>query len=592
MLSCGTTKTVVDPEVEPPKKQEEEELKTPARNTTGIGNEQNMSTTGSPTSVMGMATIDISENPIPTTTEAPVEEKKELPKKKKSSSAFSSFFCLSLNDKYTPEDVTTATPAPEPVETLEEKERREQATAEIVRKMMEGWTIMETPCPTCGIPLMSHHQIESTAECPLCGPPPPVPVPEEAPAPVVPVVISGNQVLLSVKEEADDVQSRREKASAEIGNRLLSGWTLVEETKCGECSLPVLQKDGIEECVICGQAKKLTEEEKAKATIEIGKRVLDGWKLTNCPCKTCELPLMRNLSGEDECVKCGKSVQITLDMPSDFDFRDQKALEGLLLQLQRKQKTANVVQGKDNASASKDATAPVQPQQERNPTVSTVDTSLELDESYPGAAEKLREGWTALNNASCDCGCPLMRRNGCRTVYCVNMLCPLSIYQNAIPQVDEEEFAPVSKSRTRSRGSKGVNAPSSSTRGGVKSYTHNVRNKPLLSNPIMEEEDFDIRDCYERNNSKISEFPIGYIATDNNPGMEEASQLSGDTFTRTVTSEAVGAMLTRMDNAKEQLLNPTGKTHAERLRHQKEMAELIQSLASAAERIKSLDSKK
>lgn len=280
MLSCGTTSTVVTPDTAAEKT---EEVKTPAR----IGNAENNAVPGgSPTSVMAA-------NPV-------VEQENKAAPPVVNKSAFSSFFCFTPSEKYTPDQVsTTGTATVEPPELPEEKVRREQATTEIVRRMMEGWTIMEDPCPTCGIPLMIHHGIKSTAECPIHGPPAFVPV-VEAPAPPP---VPNTQVLLSVAEEEEDIQPRNEKASAEIG---ISG---VEESG-----------------------------KKTQITLDLP----DNFDF--CDQKSLEKLLMQMQHKQRE----AKNVQITLDLPGDFDFGDQKSLETLLMQMQRKQKQASVC--KDIAS--------------------------------------------------------------------------------------------------------------------------------------------------------------------------------------------------------------------------------------------------
>jgi uncharacterized Zn finger protein (UPF0148 family) len=136
--------------------------------------------------------------------------------------------------------------------------------------------------------------------------------------------------------------------------RVLKGWTITPEACLGiEChNSPLIEKHGVKECVVCGGCGNgtdgvfaITEEEEEAPVMppaplspsvaddvaedwlgngqeeefekkreiyakEIGKRMLEGWKLVDSSCETCIMPLMMDDKGNtDICIACGEVKQ-------------------------------------------------------------------------------------------------------------------------------------------------------------------------------------------------------------------------------------------------------------------------------------------
>jgi len=99
--------------------------------------------------------------------------------------------------------------------------------------------------------------------------------------------------------------------------------------------------------------KAETSQDRASASEEVGRRILEGWQLLDTPCPVCMSPLMSESAGSPEvCVFCDPegdlelgedddfrddssrgsvgSVSITLDVPDDFDASDPEAMAKLV----------------------------------------------------------------------------------------------------------------------------------------------------------------------------------------------------------------------------------------------------------------------
>jgi len=484
------------------------------------------------------------------------------------------------------------------------RERREIATREIGKRMMVGWTLLGERCNGCEIPTMER---DGVVECVMCGP--------------MDVVREQQKQVEEEEEPVESEEEKRDRATREIGKRVMEGWRILDK-KCDLCEVPMLtlgKDDEKGECVLCGagQKKVLTEEERDRAVSEIGRRMLDGWKLEDDVC--CEVCDLRMCSKGDvtECVVCGPvlpPVNVNLELPPNFDFSDPKALEALLLQVQKKTVTAHqvappapVVPQKKEVKVEKQAaiekqaavekqviSAPSTPNRyasNRTNNYPNTPSSMQMQysntPSYPntpsavpvtteeismiGAEQKIREGWTMLSRAYCDCGGPMMRPPNSREAMCVNIHCVNSCFQSDATEIErfrsqEQDF--VLQSTYRQNGG------------------NNVVNRPLpprnsQGKTSMPQRGRNVPRPYE-NSPARSMPPVSYVQ--NNYSNDDASNLSDYSLAKTVASDALGAILGRIEAAKAELMSPSSD-----INQAKDTADLIEKLASAAVAVKNLE---
>ena len=276
-------------------------------------------------------------------------------------------------------------------------ERREKATEEVVARMMKGWDITEKPCNVCGIPLMNRYVLFNTCrymsasnenshkavatllycspdklytECPVCGPAKPknesdllgMEFTQGATSNVESITETTSPSLI-VPQGNKSVKQIREDVEAEIGMRLVVGWTICENNNCTDCNLPLLRSpdQSSVQCVLCGVVSH-KEVDIAKYHNEVGNRVLQGWTLTQNECVKCGTKMMQDELGQKECVLCVNNVSIKVDLPSNFDFSNETDLKALLCRLQTSQLNAVFCQSKVNekSTPNTDSNVPVE----------------------------------------------------------------------------------------------------------------------------------------------------------------------------------------------------------------------------------------
>ena len=166
--------------------------------------------------------------------------------------------------------------------------RRNEATALIGQKLMTGaYAIANQKCDQCNIPLMTDI-MNGGLECVVCGP-------------------------------------YKEDPTMKLGMLVLQGWEAVANIKCADCSLPLLKNPSTRavECISCGPvARELTRTQRDIATAEIGKRILSGWSVLpeSSKCVFCNFSLVggfQNNCPVIECVACGRNYNDTYDVPHD-----------------------------------------------------------------------------------------------------------------------------------------------------------------------------------------------------------------------------------------------------------------------------------
>ena len=72
-------------------------------------------------------------------------------------------------------------------------------------------------------------------------------------------------------EEGRRGRGARSGAEGPLGERLLSGWTMLAEA-CGVCGAPLMGQGDVVECVVCGTGGRKEEEKDAAMDIDVGSR--------------------------------------------------------------------------------------------------------------------------------------------------------------------------------------------------------------------------------------------------------------------------------------------------------------------------------
>ena len=92
--------------------------------------------------------------------------------------------------------------------------------------------------------------------------------------------------------------SRREIATKAIGRKLMEGYVLTQ-TQCVHCQMPLMENSGISECVVCPLVTK-----KAKKRADLrrkGKAIMDTFDSESPPKRKQENNLMYDPKSEVEC---------------------------------------------------------------------------------------------------------------------------------------------------------------------------------------------------------------------------------------------------------------------------------------------------
>lgn len=195
---------------------------------------------------------------------------------------------------------------------------------------------------------------------------------------------------VSVSAAGDDWEARRLLGKKALAKKAIEGWTVLPQYCSGRmCNFtPLVGKSGVSQCVVCqgtGSGRDGFYDEIASAAMhdetgsfisrrnrfqnidrsikfskhdavasrEVGKRILEGWQLSESPCPTCMKPLMRESFGSnDVCIFCDTNGDIgsecaadfedlddvsvssrrsiTLELPDDFDPSDSNAMAALI----------------------------------------------------------------------------------------------------------------------------------------------------------------------------------------------------------------------------------------------------------------------
>eukprot|EP00815_Leptocylindrus_aporus_P006555 CAMPEP_0116064568 /NCGR_PEP_ID=MMETSP0322-20121206/9193_1 /TAXON_ID=163516 /ORGANISM="Leptocylindrus danicus var. apora, Strain B651" /LENGTH=436 /DNA_ID=CAMNT_0003550613 /DNA_START=42 /DNA_END=1352 /DNA_ORIENTATION=+ len=149
-----------------------------------------------------------------------------------------------------------------------------------------------------------------------------------------------------LKSEEQIANEKREKATEEVVSRLMKGWDITEEP-CSICGIPLMTSpDKLHtECPICGPAG--SQEKSDLPGMEFAQGATSNVATRTQP-KSSKLTdqNLNNVAGQVS--DKPSNMTLSLDLPSDFDFSNTVAVEGLLKHLQTKQ--TNAVVGRSMSS--------------------------------------------------------------------------------------------------------------------------------------------------------------------------------------------------------------------------------------------------
>lgn len=436
------------------------------------------------------------------------------------------------------------------------------------------------------------------------------------------------EAVLNDEVKMDHWAVLREDASNQLSRRLLQGWSMSSETcKGSECdSAPLMLSGGKAFCVVCGgtgtgedgaylsfkscapvtenitptttvekMKEKEPEEIKRQETIAgIGKKLLLGFTIANQTCERCEVPLMTSPEGTLECVTCGP-----------YKENPTKKIGNLILQgwVPMSNKKTCII-----------CTLPLL----LNPvtkepeccTCGSVKRTLTVQEKDTATAEigrRVMSGWILVpGGAKCYyCGFALCQEPK-STPECV--LCGPVDEQDEMKGTAVPEMHPTTPNRGIMAGgyhsqtqSHAVpfytqQIPQGYTQSPVPPYPQSAPYSPYGGNDSFAEPYAD--PVYQQQQQYVGNYnrpprsmrPPRVVSKGNSYNSrngysgDEVSLLNDDiSVAKTVASDALGAILGRMERAKAQLLQSTSQGE------QEEIVKLIEKLASAAVAVKGLE---
>lgn len=150
--------------------------------------------------------------------------------------------------------------------TLSFEQRREIGTERIGNLLLKGWILTNDPCkvPDCGMIYMKKKDYSIIDYCVLCNG-------NEA----IPVVSSEDDDVEIVPENSEILLGERESVDVSklMGEKLLSGWTMLQEC-CSDCpSVPLMRSRDMNE--LCLKCNKITQKHKDAKNCEPLKDEMD-----------------------------------------------------------------------------------------------------------------------------------------------------------------------------------------------------------------------------------------------------------------------------------------------------------------------------
>lgn len=474
------------------------------------------------------------------------------------------------------------------------KEERQNVSKEIGRRMVAGWNLLDIPCPKCVMPLMSKGE-HTPNECVQCGP-----INEESNLPVKHVGVrdeAAEAKIIAKKEEEVDYQATlKRQENAPFAARARAQAALIAKEKLQKLKMEEDQRkreeDEIKEKERAKKEEEQREKEKAEArqslTIEVdhngggeqymgdsnfaispnpslsiyaGARLVDGWTLqpSIAPCAVCNNVLMSPPSDPQyiQCVNedCQLFRKHTLSNNNvDADTQVDKWSR------------SDAYPERDD----EEFTAPAPPTPRRR--------------SSSINSERRTRTRSRSNNSR--------RRSNSKS----RMGAPPSPHHHGLPAAPSPhrgENGPLSPPKN-SRRSLGSNAPAlpprpmgaasppvhtGSTRGSSIDRRRRGRSaSPRPPNPSP------YGMMWDNNNSPADDKPPRFIVGDHDDTSVMSEGLQSQA--RTVASDALGAILERIDRAKSDMIAGQEKGDMDQ---QMEMAKLIDTLANAAQAVKKLE---
>lgn len=191
-------------------------------------------------------------------------------------------------------------------------------------RMVDGWKMLPTACPMEGCNMTLLESREGQVYCARCQ----AEVVTELPCGAVEERRGGESLE---ERHGGDEASKREETSKLIGDRLLSGWTMldVECLKCASAPLMRSPLDDAVRCVMCGPEENRGEpnmegpsggiqgqedddvDDVVDQSSALSKHLLMGWAMLAETCPRCGSPLMRRK--DDGAVLCVQPACCRLD---------------------------------------------------------------------------------------------------------------------------------------------------------------------------------------------------------------------------------------------------------------------------------------
>jgi len=217
--------------------------------------------------------------------------------------------------------------------------------------------------------------------------------------------------VFDVAAAGEDWEARRLLGKKVLAKEVMSGWTVLPEYCSGRmCNFtPLIFKGRAIKCVVCegtgngrdgfydeissqallddtmsfvsrrNRFNRISSANRGShndanarrdaASREVGRRILDGWQLTESPCPSCQMPLMCEAFGTPEiCIccdpdeniefgdddaldemSCSSRQSITLDIPEGFDPSDPDAMAKLVARATTSVKSGLISRGRASA---------------------------------------------------------------------------------------------------------------------------------------------------------------------------------------------------------------------------------------------------
>lgn len=244
----------------------------------------------------------------------------------------------------------TLLPTASEVEAEQWETLRFEGRTVMTRRVMAGWTILAefcrgNECENC--PLITKHGRKECCVCGGCGDGTDgayargssVDSEEEATGPehfivqrrpVAPYIVSSSQSIASnpivMHTIQSDFEARRKAVSQEISKRMMEGWTLLDSS-CPACVMPLMtdEKGFQDVCVFCDMHGVPADQRKVYQVPSLPIVMAPPVRSITTPTSRFMADPPANVPSYDE-----SEAEMTISIPKNFDFSDQKAIINLI----------------------------------------------------------------------------------------------------------------------------------------------------------------------------------------------------------------------------------------------------------------------